>query len=46
MEIGMAEKRNFEFPIVAINKTEYDVIQHWIESHKISLEDKKLLYWN
>ncbi len=38
----MVEKRNFEFPIISISKTEYDILHNWIEDHKVSLEGKKL----
>lgn len=38
----MGEKRNFEFPVISINRTEYDIIQSWIESYKTKFEDKKL----
>lgn len=38
----MAVYKNFEFPIVSVNKEEYDAMQNWIASHKAFLTEKKL----
>lgn len=38
----MIEERNYEFPIMAINKEEYNAIQNWIANHKVKVSGKKL----
>lgn len=38
----MKEAKNFEFPIIAIGKEEYEVIHNWIESHKEMISGKSI----
>lgn len=36
--------KNFEFPILSVNKQEYDAIQNWIACHKLGITADKNLY--
>lgn len=38
----MPKVKNFEFPVVAVDKEEYSAIQNWIESHRTMVSGKKL----
>lgn len=38
----MIKNRNFEFPIVAINKEGYGTIQNWTTTHKAFISNKSL----
>lgn len=38
----MEEKRSFEFPVLSINKEEYNAIQNWIQNHREIVSDKRL----